>query len=37
VIASGPTVADETTNKDALYILEKYSLMHKVPQALLIA
>lgn len=31
VIASGPTVPDETTCEDALMVLEKYALTEKVP------
>ena len=30
-IASGPTVPDPSTFKDAHYILEKYNLLHKAP------
>ncbi|MFX0001541.1 MAG: glycerate kinase [Candidatus Hodarchaeota archaeon] len=31
-IASGPTVPDKTTFKDALEILKKYELLNKIPQ-----
>lgn len=33
VIASGPTVADPTTFEDALACLEKYRLLHRVPDS----
>ena len=33
VIASGPTVADSTTFRDAHYVLEKYDLWSKVPRS----
>ncbi|MBV9123706.1 MAG: DUF4147 domain-containing protein [Planctomycetes bacterium] len=33
VIASGPTAPDPTTFADALAVLEKYHLIHQVPQA----
>jgi glycerate 2-kinase len=35
VIASGPTAPDESTYKDALDVLEKYSLTQKAPQSVL--
>ncbi len=35
VIASGPTVPDETTFKDALYVIEKYNLLTKIPEPIL--
>jgi len=35
VIASGPTVTDPTTRKDALYILDKYQLSKKVPPSIM--
>jgi hydroxypyruvate reductase len=34
-IASGPTVADPTTRKDALNILDRYQLRDKVPESIL--
>ena len=33
VIASGPTVPDPSTYRDALCVLQKYSLLEKAPQA----
>jgi glycerate 2-kinase len=35
VIASGPTVPDTTTYKDALKILERYNLLSSVPKSLI--
>lgn len=35
VIASGPTVPDESTFKDALYVIEKYNLVTKIPEPVL--
>jgi hydroxypyruvate reductase/glycerate 2-kinase len=35
VIASGPTAADPTTFADALLVLERYRLTHRVPAAVL--
>jgi glycerate-2-kinase len=35
VIASGPTVPDKTTAKDALTVLDKYSLQGRVPAAVI--
>jgi len=35
VIASGPTAPDETTFKDALYVIEKYNLVTKIPEPIL--
>ncbi|MFX1467952.1 MAG: glycerate kinase [Promethearchaeota archaeon] len=32
-IASGPTVADRTTFKDAIEIIEKYNLLEKIPNS----
>lgn len=34
-IASGPTVADETTFDDALKVLKKYNLIRKIPKSVL--
>jgi hydroxypyruvate reductase/glycerate 2-kinase len=36
VIASGPTSPDKTTYKDALKVLEKYKLMNKCPEKILV-
>jgi len=36
VIASGPTSPDETTYNDALRVLEKYKLMDKCPEKILV-
>ncbi|MEM2110277.1 MAG: glycerate kinase [Candidatus Bathyarchaeia archaeon] len=33
VIASGPTVPDSTTFRDAVYVLKKYDLWHKIPES----
>ena len=33
-IASGPTVADESTFDDALAVLKKYDLLHQIPSSL---
>lgn len=35
VIASGPTVLDESTYKDAINVLEKYMLINKAPESVL--
>ena len=35
VIASGPTVPDKTTFRDALYVIEKYNLLTKIPERVL--
>ncbi len=35
VIASGPTTPDKTTFKDALYVIQKYNLLTKIPQVVL--
>lgn len=34
IIASGPTVPDPSTFKDAWYILEKYNLVHSLPASI---
>lgn len=36
IIASGPTSPDKTTYKDALKVLEKYKLMDKCPEKILV-
>ncbi len=35
VIASGPTSPDKTTYGDALYVIEKYRLLEKIPETIL--